>query len=32
MKFVLLFVGDEAEEIAKKWPAGPVEIWPTVEN
>jgi len=23
---------DEAEEIAKKWPAGPVEIWPTVEN
>jgi hypothetical protein len=23
---------DEAEEMAKKWPGGPVEIWPTVEN
>jgi hypothetical protein len=23
---------DEAEEMARKWPGGPVEIWPTVEN
>jgi hypothetical protein len=23
---------DEAQEMAKAWPAGPVEIWPTVEN
>ena len=23
---------DEAEQMAKKWPGGPVEIWPTVEN
>ena len=23
---------DEALEMAKKWPGGPVEIWPTVEN
>lgn len=23
---------DEAQEMAKKWPGGPVEIWPTVEN
>jgi hypothetical protein len=22
---------DEAEEMAKSWPAGPVEIWPAVE-
>jgi hypothetical protein len=23
---------DEAEEMARAWPGGPVEIWPTVEN
>ena len=23
---------DEALEMAKAWPAGPVEIWPTIEN
>jgi hypothetical protein len=23
---------DEAQDIAKDWPGGPVEIWPTVEN
>ena len=23
---------DEAEEMAKTWPAGPVEIWPAVER
>jgi hypothetical protein len=23
---------DEAQEMAKAWPAGPVEVWPTVET
>ena len=32
--FAIVEVKDrgEAEEMARKWPGGPVEIWPTVEN
>jgi len=32
--FALVEVADlaEAQEMAKSWPAGPVEIWPTVER
>jgi hypothetical protein len=41
MKYVLMFGGfadvdveDEGEalEMAKSWPAGPVEIWPAVQR
>ena len=32
--FAIVDVKDlgEAQEMAKSWPGGPVEIWPTVEN